>query len=197
MPISYPLSLPSSPGFTAVRMRAVNLTGRSKSTFTGQQQVTQWAGEWWEGEYELPPMTRADAEAWIVFLLKLRGGVGTMLLPPEKPARTAQGTASGVTVNGAGQTGTTLAMSGSGTLVAGDWIQVGTGATASLHKVLVGGTLGFTADIFPRLRTPPSSGSTVVVSNAVGLFRLDENFAEWDVNTARHYGLRFKAVEAI
>lgn len=163
-------------------------------------QITQWPGEWWEidASYRLFK-TRADAEAIITFLLACRGISGTFLAGPEKLARTAQGTASGVTVNGAGQSGTTLNLSGSGTIKAGDYLQLGSGASSRLHKFLQdAGSVAATHEIWPRLRESPSAGSSVVLSNPKGVFRLSAaNQTEWNVDLVQMYGISFKAMEAI
>jgi len=196
MAISYPMTLPSTPGFRELTFRPVNINGQATSEFTGQTQITQWNGEWWEADLTLPPMLRATAEDWLALITALRGTVGTFYLGPEKAARTAQGTPSGVTVNGAGQSGTTIALAGSGSFAAGDWIQIGSGSTSRLHKVLVASTVAATVEIFPRLRESPTNGSSVVVASPKGVFRLAEDAREWNVDVVRMYGLRFSAREA-
>lgn len=197
MAISYPLTHPATPGFRSVTFEAVNIVGETRSEFTGAQIEYQWPGEWWEAMLELPPMTRAQAEDWLAFLTALRGKYGTFYLGPEKQARTIQGTAAGVTINGASQTGTTLALNGTGTLLAGDWLQTDSGSSARLYKNLTDATLATTIDIFPRLRSSPVNSSSVVISNPVGLFRLPDNRRGWNIDLMRLYGLSFKAVEAI
>lgn len=198
MAISYPLSHPSLPGFRELKFILVNINGMARSEFTGQEQITQWPGEWLEVEASLPAMeTRLKAEAWTSMLTALRGRIGTFLLGPEKPARTPQGTASGVTVSGGAQLGTTITLAGSGAFVVGDWIQLGSGATSRLHKILAAGAVAGTHNIFPRLRESPGNGSSVVVTNPKGLFRLAEDAREWDIDVAKMYGIRFRAMEAI
>jgi hypothetical protein len=125
--ISYPLTPPASPpGFASVDMTGESLTGLAASPFTGQQQVYEWAGQFWHAKCTLPPMTRANAERWISFLLSLRGMAGTFLLG-DPLGKTVQGTAGGSPiVNGAGQSGKQLAISGlTGVLKAGDYFHIG------------------------------------------------------------------------
>jgi hypothetical protein len=195
MAITFPLTAPTN--FREIRFTAVNITGRTQSQFTGEQDIYQWPGEWLEAEVEYPPLERDDAEAVIAFLEANRGGVGTFLLGPERPGRTQQGTAASVTVNGGGQSGITLAMSGTGTIAVGDFLQLGSGSTSRLHKNLTALTLAGTADIFPRLRESPSHGASVTLSSPKGLFRLAENRSKWTVDAVRLYGISFKAIEAI
>lgn len=162
-----------------------------------------------EAEITMPPMTRAEGEEWVSFLIKLKGMQGTFLLG-DPACATPRGSASSTpgtpVVNGGGQTGETLSVSGlptseTGYLLAGDYIQLGSGPSSTLHKVLddVDTTVGGTAniDIFPSIRTAPADTSTVVVSDAKGVFRLSSNETNWSINEVIHYGVSFAAAEAI
>ena len=162
-----------------------------------------------EAEIQLPPMTRAEGEQWVSFLIKLKGMQGTFLLgdpAAATPRGSASTTAGTPVVNGAGQTGDGLTVSGlpadvNGYLLAGDYIQLGTGSSSTLHKVLndVDTTAGGVGnlDLFPAIRTAPADAATVVVSNAKGVFRLATNETNWSINEITHYGITFAAVEAI
>lgn len=206
MAIAYPLALPTTTGIAKIRISANNLVGVSQSPFTAKQQVYKYTGQFWEAEISLPPMKRADAEYWISFLLKLNGAYGTFLLGDPNGA-TARGVATGTPlVNGASQTGNELATDGwtpdtTGILKAGDYIQIGSGAAAKLHKVL--DDVNSDADgeatlvLWPDLRSAPSDNAAIIVSGAKGLFRLSTNQQDWDVNEASIYGMTFPAREAL
>lgn len=209
MAISYPLSLPTHTGIAQIEIRAVNAVAYSRSPFTFSGQAHAYAGQMWQADISLPPMKRADAEQWISWLISLRGQLGTFLIGdpvaanPRGIASTLPGTP---VVDGADQTGGTLNISGAsrnktGWLLAGDYIQLGTGTSARLHKVLTDtntDSLGdCTVDIWPHLRTAPSNGASVVVNNAVGAFRLASNEQAWSINEASIYGLTFGAMEAL
>lgn len=209
MAISYPLSLPTASGIARVNLRAVNAVSISESPFTFKQQVIAHTGQRWEAEISMPPMQRADAEQWISFLVSLNGVKGTFLLG-DPNASTARGSASTTpgtpVVNGADQTGDSLTIDGcpasaTGYLKAGDYIQLGGGSTATLHKVLTdvdtNGSGQATLDVWPYIRTAPADDATVVVSDAKGLFRLSSNQTDWSINEAAFYGVTFPAVEAI
>lgn len=206
MAITYPLTLPSHTGIRSITLRAVNTVGISQSPFTYAQQAVAHSGQRWEVDVTLPPMKRADAEQWVAWLVSLRGQLGTFTLGDPIGA-TPRGSAGGTPlVNGASQTGGTLSIDGctasqTGWLKAGDYIQLGSGATATLHKVLQDADSNASGevdlDIWPYIRTAPTDGSTVVTSNTVGKFRLANNEQNWNVNEASIYGMTFGAFEAI
>jgi hypothetical protein len=203
MSISYPITLPSSPGFQASAFRMRSVVAVSASPFTGEQQAYQHQGQWWEAELTLPPMKRAAAEPWLAALGSLMGRRGTFLLGDPDGAAPL-GTFSGTPlVNGAAQSGNSLVTDGwtpSITLKAGNYIQLGSGATARLHKLLkdaaVDGAGNATLDLFPRLRESPADNAAIVTSSCLGQFRL---VAEpgWNADEAGVYRIAFSAVEAI
>ncbi len=206
MAISYPLSLPTTTGIAKIRLIANDIVGISQSPFTAAQQVYRYTGQFWEADITLPPMTRAEAEYWISFLLKLNGPYGTFLLS-DPVGGTARGVATGTpVVNGGSQTGNELVTDGwttstTGILKAGDYIQLGSGATARLYKVLddvnSDGSGNATLTLWPDLRSAPADNATITVSNPKGVFRLATASAQWDVNEASIYGLTFGAREAL
>ena len=208
MAITYPLDLPTVKGIRAIRLTAKNSVGVSTSPFSYTQQVYKHQGQRWQAEVQLPSMTRAEAEEWFSFLVKLNGQYGTFLLgdPHSAPRGSAATTPGTPVVNGASQTGGTLAIDGlpasaTGYLKAGDYIQVGSGAAAKLHKVLnnvdSNASGEATLDIWPDLRSSPADDETVVISDAVGTFRLAANEIGVDINEIEHFGIVFAAVEAL
>jgi hypothetical protein len=209
MPENYPLTLPSVSGIARVRLIARDAIGVTESPFTFTQQVFRNQGQRWEADISLPPMTRANAEEWASFLLRLRGRFGTFLLgdPANETPRGSAGLTPGTpVVDGAGQSGDALDISGlpisiNGYLLAGDYIQVGSGATARLHKVLQNvnsdGAGKATVNLWPAIQSNPLDGSAIGVTNARGNFRLASNETSWDISTARIYGITFGAIEAL
>lgn len=205
---SFPLSTPNT-DIASIRFVAKNAVAVSTSPFTYSQQVYRHQGSGWEVDVSLPAMKRAQAEEWVSFLLRLRGQYGTFLLSDPNgliPRGSAGDTAGNPVVNGASQTGDFLAIDGlpvsvSGYLLAGDYIQLGSGATATLHKVLEdvnSNSAGeATLNLFPAIRTAPADNAVITVENCVGAFRLASNETSWDINTATVYGISFGATEAI
>lgn len=209
MPETYPLSLPAS-NIRRVQWRPRHAVAFAESGFTFRSDVHLHDGDGWLGAVELPPMRRETAEAWISWRLRLKGRWGTFLMG-DPAARTALGTLAGSpvadsagspSVNQAGDD--VLYVRGwdlGATIKAGDYLQIGSGATARLYKNLTDLVVDSSGKaehrIFPTLREAPSDGATIIVSNPVGLFRLAEDEAVWDADEMRIYGLSFGIMEAI
>lgn len=195
MSISYPLTLPTTIGMSQITISANNVDVFTMSPFTfGQGQVLQYPGEMWTASVSIPPIKRDLAESWVAFLLSLHGRVGTFLMG-DPNAKAARGTATSLTVSGSsGSSSVTVVMTG--TLLAGDYIQIGTGLDATLHKVLVDKSGGGTLEIWPALRKERTSVAAVT-ANTVGLFRLSSSVASWQIDQISSYGITFDCMEAI
>lgn len=202
-PITYPLSLPSFPGFTRVSIRADVSTAVAMSAFTYQTQLQRHAGERWVASISLPRMTRENAEEWISFLLMLNGPYGTFLLG-DPQGETPRGTVVGTPkVLGSGQVGHILVTDGwasgsFGVLRAGDWIQIGQRMYKVLRDVDSNSDGQATLDIWPRLRESPGNAELIITSSCKGIFRLaSPQYELWDVGIDGLYTLTLSAVEAV
>ncbi|SRR5579884_686123 len=207
MSITYPLSLPSSPpGIEAIELSSNDVVGIGASPFTGQQQILEWPGNWWTARISLPPMYRVDAERWIAFLVSLKGMSGTFLLG-DPNGKTPLGIATGTPlVNGSNQTGKVLATKGwtpsiAGILKAGDYLQIGSGATTRLYKAMKDANSDASGncvvDVWPSIRDLPADGAAIVTSSAKGTFRRNSNQQAWTINKDKTYSIAFDAIEAI
>lgn len=199
MAISYPLALPTVTRVRSIDLTAVNAVAYSQSPFTFAGQAHAYQGQMWQADVSLPPMRRTAAEQWIAFLLSLRGQYGAFLLG-DPTCSSIRGTATSCSITGSSGANTVSATVPSGeTLLAGDYIQLGSAGTATLHKVLVNYTgTGAAADleIWPAIRTTHTA-SSAILSNAKGNFRLSSNQQNWSINEAAIYGITFGAMEAI
>ena len=194
MAITYPLATPTSIGIESIELRAVNAVATSQSPFTYKQQVITHGGQRWEASVSIPSVHRDKAAQWKAMLVALKGQRGTFLLG-DPDYVTPQGTVSSCTLTGTvGSESPTVVMTG--TLKAGDYIQLGTGADSKLHQVLVDQSGNGTLEIWPALRTGYTSAS-VDFSSPKGVFRLSTNLTSWSINNASTYGISFEAVEAI
>ena len=210
MAITYPLSLPTTIGIAEIELRANNVTGISQSPFTYKQQVVQHQGQRWDASVNIPPVRKDLAEAWIAFLISLKGPVGTFYLgdPNMATPRGTIATGTSVTLGSAASAGDeTVALTKGGgpeknnVFLPGDYIQIGTGSSRTLHKVL--NTVDWdisgagTADSWPHIRGTVASGTSVVHQSTTGKFRLTSGLTSWSINNASTYGISFDAVEVI
>lgn len=206
MAISYPLTFPTITGVRRIALRGRSAVARTESAFTFGQQIQAHAGQRWEAEVSLPPMKRASAEEWIAFLLSLNGMEGTFLMGDPNGAA-PRGVATGTpVVKGASQTGASLVTDGwtisqTGILKVGDYIQLGSGSSTRLYKVLADansdGSGNATFDIWPDLRSSPGDNDALTVSSARGLWRLAANEMPWEADWMAFYGITFPCVEAL
>ena len=194
MALSYPLNTPTTIGIESIELRAVNAVAVSQSPFTYKQQVISHGGQKWEASVTIPSVHRDKAAEWKALLVGLKGQVGTFLLGDPDYA-TPQGTVSSCTLTGGvGDETVTVVMTG--TLKAGDYIQLGGGSSAKLHQVLADQDGDGSLEIWPALRSD-YTGATVVFNNPKGVFRLSTNVTSWSINNASTYGISFEAVEAL
>ena len=203
MAISYPITFPTAPNYSGVTLRAMHATVTTQSPFTYKQQIFRHPGARWEASVQLPPMKRDQAGGWKSALTSLRGQSGTFLLGNANyytPRGTLRSTASDVQCAATGSANSealTLDFNVSTkTLLAGDYIQLGTGATSRLYMILEDQTGDGSVEVFPRLRESYSD-AVVTTTGAVGVFRLRSNVVEYGWDNLETYGLQFEAIEAV
>lgn len=205
MALTYPLTVVPELVWRGARFAARNAAAMRASPFTGQQQVYAHPGEWWLLDVELPPLSRANAEEVVGFGLGLNGVEGTFLMAPPGNQSGVRGTWAGGSplVNGASQTGKTLAVDGlsaGATILRGDWFSLGSGSSTRLHKVTYPSTANGSGqanlEIWPRLRSSPADNAPLTINGPLGHWRLLEPI-EWDIGLAMIYGLSFRLIEAV
>lgn len=194
MALSYPLNTPTTIGIEKIELRTVNAVAVSQSPFTYKQQVISHGGQKWEASVSIPSVHRDLASEWKAMLVGLKGQTGTFLLG-DPDYVTPQGTVSSCTLTGsAGDETVTVVMTGS--LKAGDYIQLGSGSSSKLHQVLVDQSGDGSLEIWPALRSDYTD-ATVTFNSPKGVFRLSNNVTTWSINNASTYGISFEAVEAL
>ena len=208
MAITYPRDLLTHTGMASIELRAINSVAYSRSPFTFSGQAHEYSGKAWQADVTLPPMRRENAEQWIAWLISLKGQFGTFYLG-DPNAALPMGSARDsdtILVNGAVSSGNTINIdsapaSQSGYLKAGDYMQIGTGTSKQLFKVLAdvttSGAGAATVDVWPNVRTSIANNAPVTVEAAQGVFRLASNEQSFSINSAATYGLVFGAVEAV
>ena len=194
MAIVYPLNTPTSIGIESIELRSVNAVAISQSPFTYKQQVVSHGGQRWEASVSIPPTHRDKAAQWKAMLVGLKGQTGTFLLGDPDYA-TPQGTVTSCVLTGsAGSDSASVVMTG--TLKAGDYIQLGSGSASKLHQVLVDQSGSGTLEIWPALRSDYVS-ATATFNSPKGVFRLGSNVTSWSINNASVYGISFEAIEVV
>ena len=195
MALSYPISTPTTIGIESITIRPFNATAKTSSPFSYQEQVYSWGGQAWSAEVTIPAVKRDLSAEWVSFLVSLKGQEGTFLLGDPNYAE-PRGTATSVSVSGSLASDTITVGSINGTLLKGDYIQLGGGSSAKLHMVLedISGT--GTYNVWPNLRSTYSSEAGVL-SSPKGVFRLDQSNQEWGIDSNSQYALSFSAREVI
>ena len=194
MAINYPLALPTVTGVRSIELQATNAVAVSRSPFTFASQVHAYSGQMWSASLTLPPMKLTEARQWTAWLTALRGQYGTFLLGDTSCSQIS-GTATSAAVTGvAGDS--TISVTMTGTILAGDMIQIGTSADATLHKVLVDQSGDGSLEIWPALRTDRTAVA-LTLTDAQGVFRLASNDVAWSVDEASIYGISFSAQEVV
>lgn len=203
MAITYPLTLPTATGVSEISWSRESAVAASESIFSKKVQVTDWLGKRLVATVRLPPMTEAQVREWHGFFSALNGLLGTFWLGPTLD-KAQKGVATGTPlINGASQSGTTIATDGwtantTGILKAGDWIQIGNHLYMVTQDADSGATTGpASLEIWPQLRTVPADNDPITLSNPKGLFRMME------IPTVTFNGdhfvspITFQAIEAI
>lgn len=158
------------------------------SPLSGAVQTVEMPGARWRAVFTLSALDATDSAALRAFLVQLRGQSGRFYLynfARQAPMGVATGSAS---VDGSGQTGTTLATTGwtinqTGILKAGDFI----GVNGELKMVVAdcnsNASGQATVTFEPPLRSSPPGGSSITVTRPTAIFKLDEDAVRW-VTTA-------------
>lgn len=201
------VDVPTSSCAAQVTMSIMRTVGRSTSPFTLETQSFRWPGEQWMIDFNLPPIINKEvANEWKAFAVKLRGSFNYFLMG-DPSAKLPLGVATGTPqVASSNQTGNLLQTKGwtasvVGIMKAGDYIQLGTGVNSRLHMITadVNSDAGGLANLplEPALRSSPALNQAVIVNNARGVFRLQDNTYSWNVTPGPRYQLGFTAVEVI
>lgn len=205
MTITYPLDLPAS-GLRDFAFDFEHAQAFMPSPFTFQGQVQEMGGDLWVAQFAPAIGNRQDAAAWQGFLGSLRGMVGTFLLGDPNAVAPRGSVTGSPLVNGAGQTGRALAVDAlgankTGVFLAGDFIQLGSGASSFLHMITKDANSNAsgqaTLDIWPSLRVSPADNAAITYTNCKGVFMLSTPTGGYAINSNSIYDLSFQAIEVL
>lgn len=181
LPANLPLGDGSGFGFRRFDMQAT-------SEVTGAQQDRPLGPPRWTLTLVQPrALSLRDAGRWEALQAQLRGRVNRLAAwdPVRKaPMGTLRGTLTLASTVAAGAT--TMAVSGAtGTVLAGDMLQIGTGlGTSQLVKVVADGTQA-SITFEPPLRVGYSAGTAVTWDKPVAYFALQSSGASWSYTGGR------------
>lgn len=183
-------TMPSSPVPRSIEWSMTDVVGSARNPFSLRQQTYNWSSGILRASVSFAPMLKPQSLAWTSFLMSVQGISGVFLFGDPLNVGPQNGAASAGAVSGAGQTGYTLVTTSSN-LTPGDWIQLG----VRLYAVtsVSGGTLG----IWPAIRESPADGTSLVINNTQGLFRLSKNDRKFSVDVNKTYGITFEIEEAL
>lgn len=212
MAVTYPLSLPFLPTPQQLVLSEIDVIGINQSPFNLAQEVQDWGANAWAAHLDFSRVpSRAKAAAIRSTLTALRGSFGTILLGDPlgaTPRGSAAATPGTPVVNGAVAAGATslslrgLPASATGYLLADDYLQLGSGATTRLYKVIDAsvnsdGSGDATFDIWPFIREGYADGAAVTLTNCVGTFRLMGAKRDWTQSPPTVYAGSFDFIEAL
>lgn len=209
MALTFPLSIPDYEHIQEMRIETVNAVSRNVSPYTFQTQVQAYSGVARLFRFQLRPLYKDEAGQWLAWLDALNGGAELCLIGDahnRDPQGSASTTPGAPLVAGGSQTGLELDVDGlplstNGYLLAGDWIQLGSGEDARIYRITADvntdGAGAATFDIFPALRTSPANDSAVIVSDTVCAARLVDNAWQYEVNRDHLHDIEFQVMEAL
>lgn len=171
------VTFPSTPKPNGMSWRLVMPAQTNVSEWTGRRQTIASGRGWWECQLSLPPIVgTTNVNAWRAFIAKSRGKSNDFQIPVDP---TAQSSAVATPlVNGASQTGRTLATDGwpvsSTVLVAGQFVTINNQLLQLTENVTSNGSGVATLTFEPPIRTAPSDNAAIEFKNPYCLMYMVE-----------------------
>jgi len=172
-------TLTRGPSEVSWRLRA--LTQTHESPFDGTQQTLALPGARWVATITWPSLMEADRRTFEAFLASLQGRAGRFYYGPAfHGVRRATGTGT-ILINGASQSGSTLAVDGFGAAAQafsiGDWLSYAdTTGRRRLHQVTAttaaNGSGEASVPIVPPIRRAGADNAAVEITSPTGVFML-------------------------
>ena len=193
-------AIPTTVGFSSVEFGLENNNQVFESPLSNSIQVSELTGARWYGTFNLPPMSKTNALAYIGFLQRLQGRVHSFS-GYDPNHRSPAGTIAGSTllVDGASQTGTSLTLDGAAasTLVlkAGDFFSVNSELKMVTADATSDGSGDITVNFVPSLRSSPSDNASITTTNPVCTMKLTGDSTTYNINNSTIYGISFSGLE--
>lgn len=190
--------VPATPGPVATDWRQVDYGGNLTPPLGGPVQRVNRLGNRLAVTVTLPPMTPAQAGAWVMALNRaVREGARWAIRQVEQTI----GPIGTPVVDGAGQAGATLVIRSAqpgGTLFESQFLTIVTAAARYTHMAsaaIVGTDGKVSLSIVPPLRAEPANGDQVLIAGPTIDGLLEGDGVAWTVDRARRFGLSFTIVE--
>ena len=178
----------------------VSNTQTFSSPLSGSVQTLELPGARWQFSLSFANLHVDDAALLRSTLVKLRGQSGRFYM--HNMAHPSPRGAGGGTpvVNGAGQSGTTLATTGwpnsLTVLKAGDFFEVNGELKMAVADATSNGAGAATITFEPPLRASPSNLAAITTNKPKGIFKLDEDTVRWSTAPALISSFSISATEA-
>ena len=171
------VTFPSTPKPNGMAWRLVMPSQTNISEWTGRRQTIASGRGWWECQLSLPPIvTSTRVNAWRSFIAKARGRANDFQIPVDPTAQSAS--AATPLVNGASQTGRTLATDGwpvsTTVLVAGQFVTIGNQLLQLTENVTSNVSGVATLTFEPPIRVSPADNAAIEYKNPYCLMYLVE-----------------------
>lgn len=162
------ITYPSTPKANSMSWRLVMPSQTNASEWTGRRQTIASGRGWWECQIVLPPIVgTTNVNAWRSFVAKARGRANDFQIPVDPTAQSAS--ASTPLVNGASQTGRTLATDGwpvsTTVLVAGQFVTINNQLLQLTENVTSNGSGVATLTFEPPIRVSPADNAAIEYNN--------------------------------
>tara|TARA_X000001388_G_scaffold21448_1_gene14459 strand:+ start:1052 stop:1675 length:624 start_codon:yes stop_codon:yes gene_type:complete len=203
---TYPLTMPTTPGFTTSEWQIIRQVSMTQSPFTMAQQVAEFQGSVWSTIVTLPPMKRSQAGVWQAFFMQLHGKNGTFLIGDPDGKTLIGSLTNTIQVNGDHSVGAfDVVIDGADVSTtifkAGDYVQFGSGASSKLHMIISDVTSdssgNATLPIEPPLKSSLSDDASIVTSSTKAVMRMNSNELGWSASKISLYGISFACTEAL
>lgn len=194
------VTLPTTPAPRSMTPRLISRRRDLEPTTSGPTTRVRRLGSRWAIDFELPPMTYADAMAWTAALASAEAD--TVLMRVSQPGF-SPGSPGTPLVNGASQLGATLNLDGFATTYpakAGQWFSLIIASRRYLYQVATdktaaAGVMAALA-INPMIRKSPTDNAVAEFATPIIEGFLTGRETSWTVDVARTVGLSFTITEA-
>jgi hypothetical protein len=171
------ITLPSTPKPQSMSWRFVMPSQTNVSGWTGKRQTIASGRGWWECQITLPPIVGTSLiNPWRSFIAQARGRTNDFQIPVDPTAQSASGATA--LVNGAGQTGRSLATDGwpasTTVLQAGQFVTVNNQLLQLTANVTSNGSGQATISFEPPIRVAPSDNAVIEFRNPFCLMYMVE-----------------------